>query len=164
MAELAAEAADEAPRASIMAAPRFATVGMNVFSIHERSSTWAAALRPLTLQLKRSGYCVTEWLPQIVMRLTAVTGRPSFWAICVTARLWSRRVIAVNCLGLMFGALFIAISALVLAGLPTTSTLTFFLALSDRALPCGLKMPPLAASRSERSMPALRGIAPMSSA
>ena len=71
---------------------------------------------------------------------------------------------AVNCLGLMFGALFMAMSALVLAGLPTTSTLMLFLAQSEMALPCGLKMPPLAASRSLRSMPALRGIAPTSNA
>ena len=34
------------------------------------------------------------------------------------------------------------------------------LALSLSALPCGWKMPPLADSRSLRSMPALRGMAP----
>ncbi len=62
------------------------------------------------------------------------------------------------------GALFIAMSALVLAGLPTTRIFTSFFALSLSALPCGLKMPPLALRRSARSMPALRGIAPTSSA
>ena len=34
MAALAAEAAEESPRASMIAAPRFCTVGMNVLSIH----------------------------------------------------------------------------------------------------------------------------------
>ena len=57
-----------------------------------------------------------------------------------------------------------AIRALVFAGLPTTSTLTSRLALRDSASPWGLKMPPLADSRSERSIPALRGIAPTSRA
>ena len=57
-----------------------------------------------------------------------------------------------------------AISALVFAGLPTTRTLTSRLALRDSASPCGLKMPPFADSRSARSMPALRGIAPTSRA
>src|SRR5690606_36833395 len=87
MAALAADAADEAPRASMMAAPRFATVGMNSFSIHGRSLTASAAFLPLTSQWKRSGYCVVEWLPQMVIFLTADTGASSFCAICVTARL-----------------------------------------------------------------------------
>ena len=57
-----------------------------------------------------------------------------------------------------------AMRAFVLAGLPTTSTLTSRFALRAKASPCGLKMPPLAPSRSERSMPSLRGMAPTSSA
>ena len=67
-------------------------------------------------------------------------------------------------LGSRSAALRWAISALVFAGLPTTSTLTSRLALRDSASPCGLKIPPLAASRSDRSIPALRGIAPTSRA
>ena len=63
----AAEAAEEEPRASMMAAPRLATVGMKVFSIQSWSSTTSAALRPPTSAWKRSGYWVAEWLPQIVM-------------------------------------------------------------------------------------------------
>ena len=58
----------------------------------------------------------------------------------------------------------IAIRQLVLAGLPTISTLTSFAAPAAIASPCGLKMPPFASSRSERSMPGPRGRAPTSSA
>ena len=105
-----------------------------------------------------------EWLPQIVIFFTSVTGAPSFWAICVTARLWSRRVIAVKRPGSRSLALAWAISAFVFAGLPTTRILTSRLALRDSASPCGLKIPPFADSRSERSIPCLRGIAPTSSA
>ena len=83
------------------------------------------------------------------------------WA---TARLWSRRVIAVKRSGGTPSALFIAISAFVLAGLPTTRTLMSLAALSAIASPWGLKIPPLASSRSARSMPLLRGRAPTSSA
>ena len=61
-------------------------------------------------------------------------------------------------------ALLIAISAFVFAGLPTTSTFTPLSALAAIASPCGLKMPPLASSRSARSMPLVRGRAPTSSA
>ena len=53
-----------------------------------------------------------------------------------------------------------AISALVLAGLPVTSTLTSSAAWSLSASPCGLKIAPLASSRSPRSMPLVRGRAP----
>ena len=61
-------------------------------------------------------------------------------------------------------ALLIAIRALVLAGLPTTRTLTSGLAAAASALPCVVKMAPFAESRSDRSMPALRGMAPTSRA
>ncbi len=61
------------------------------------------------------------------------------------------------------GAFDIAISAFVLAGLPTTRTLTSSAAPALIASPCGLKMPPFASSRSERSMPGPRGRAPTSS-
>ena len=64
----------------------------------------------------------------------------------------------------MSGAECMAMRALVLAGLPTTRTLTSSAALSFSALPWTVKMPPLASSRSARSIPALRGIEPTSSA
>ena len=53
---------------------------------------------------------------------------------------------------------------LVLHGLPTTRMRTSLAALSLIALPCGPKMPPLTDSRSPRSIPALRGTDPTSSA
>ena len=51
---------------------------------------------PPTRALNRSGYWVLEWLPQIVIFLIDDTGLPSLAASCDTARLWSRRVIAVK--------------------------------------------------------------------
>ena len=62
------------------------------------------------------------------------------------------------------GALERAMRQLVLQGLPTTRTRTSEAAFSAMARPCGLKMPPLTLRRSPRSMPALRGIEPTSSA
>ena len=72
----------------------------------------------------------------------AVTGTDSLAASCEIARLWSSRVIAVNRLAGTSGALRWAISALVLAGLPTTSTLMSLAACSLMALPWGPKIPP----------------------
>ena len=62
----------------------------------------------------------------------------------------------------MSGACVRAISELVLAGLPTTSTLMSSAAPALSASPCGLKIAPLASSRSARSMPFERGRAPIS--
>src|SRR5690606_15009677 len=96
MAALAAEAAEEAPRASMIAAPRLATVGMKSFSSQDWSSTALAPVVPLTSAWKMSGYWVAEWLPQMVSFLMSLTDTPSFLASWVSARLWSSRVIAVN--------------------------------------------------------------------
>src|SRR3954451_13105759 len=76
----AAEAADEEPRASMMAAPRLATVGMKVFSTQSWSLTTSAAFLPPTSAWKTSGYWVAEWLPQIVIWVMSVTGAPVFAA------------------------------------------------------------------------------------
>ena len=70
-----------------------------------------------------SGYWVAEWLPQIVMLVTSLIAAPVLPASWAIARLWSRRIIAVNRSAGMSGALLLAIRQLVLAGLPTTSTL-----------------------------------------
>ena len=96
----------------------------------------------------------------MVIFLIDVTGLPTLTANCVIARLWSRRVIAVKRLGSSPCALFIAMTALVFAGLPTTKIFASFFAATPRAFPCGLKIPPFALSKSPRSMPSLRGIAP----
>src|ERR1019366_3774415 len=118
MAALAAEAAEEAPRASMTAAPRLPTLGRNSFSIQDWSSTTPAARRPPTLAWKRSGYMVGEWLPQTPISEMSVTGRSSLLASWAIARLWSRRIIEVKRSRGMSGALFMAIRQLVLAGLP----------------------------------------------
>src|ERR1700760_1721716 len=107
----------------MICAPRFCTVGMKPSSSHFWSLTSWAAFSPFTFAWLMSGYWVAEWLPQIVMLVTseiALPVRDANWAI---ARLWSRRVIAVNRSAGMSGALLLAIRQLVLAGLPTTSTL-----------------------------------------
>jgi hypothetical protein len=118
----------------------------------------------LTWAWKTSGYWVAEWLPQMVMRETSVVCAPALAASWAMARLWSRRVMAVNRPGSRSLALLWAIRQFVLAGLPTTRTFTSRLAAAESASPWGLKMPPLALRRSERSMPSLRGMAPTSSA
>ena len=58
----------------MIAAPRLATVGMNVPASQSWSPTASAALLPPTSAWNRSGYCVAEWLPQIVIFLISVTG------------------------------------------------------------------------------------------
>src|SRR5690242_6230577 len=122
MAAFAALAAEERPRASMIAAPRFCTVGMNWLSSQLWSlimgQTFLPAFPSITSAWKRSGYWVAEWFPQIVIFLTCLTSARTFCAICEVARLWSRRIIAVNCVGLRLGAFFIAIRQLVFAGLP----------------------------------------------
>ena len=62
------------------------------------------------------------------------------------------------------GAFERAMRQLVLQGLPTTRTRMSEAAFSAMARPWGLKIPPLTLSRSPRSMPALRGTEPTSSA
>ena len=160
MAALAAEAALEAPRASMIAAPRCCTVGMKSPSSHAWSSITAAAVPPGTSQWTRSGYWVAEWLPQMVIRDTSLTLVPSFWATWVRARLWSRRIMAVKRSSGTSGALFMAIRQFVLAGLPITRTRRSSAAWSFRERPWPVKMAPLASSRSWRSMPLDRGREP----
>ena len=92
----AAEAAEEAPRAPMISAPRFWTFGMKV-SRYQASSTRSAAGAPATVHWLMSGYCVAEWLPQMVMRRISVACVPVFSASWLIARLWSRRVMAANC-------------------------------------------------------------------
>ncbi len=94
----------------------------------------------------------------------SVTGTASLLASWAIARLWSSRSIAVKRSRGMSGALLMAIRQLVLAGLPTTSTLTSLAATAFSALPCTVKISPLALSSSERSMPLVRGRDPTSSA
>src|SRR5512144_2449818 len=126
----AALAAEEEPRASMISAPRLATLGMYSFSSHAWSLTSSAAFFPLTSAWKMSGYWVAEWLPQIVIFLTSVTFAPVLAASWAIARLWSRRVSALTRSFGMSGALCMVMSALVFAGLPVTRMRTSSAALS----------------------------------
>src|SRR2546422_1852152 len=152
MAAFAALAAEDSPRASMIAAPRFWIVGMKVFSSHSWSLIIGQTFLPPHSAWNTSGYWVTEWFPQMVTLRIELKGLPIFCAIWATARLWSRRIIAVNCVGLRLGAFFMTMRQLVLAGVPTTSTLTLRLATAASALPCGAEILPFASSRSLLSL------------
>ena len=74
------------------------------------------------MALKKSGYIVALWLPQMARLVTAVTSTPAFLASCDLARFSSSAVMAKKRFFGTPGALFAAMSELVLHGLPTTST------------------------------------------
>jgi hypothetical protein len=114
--------------------------------------------------LHLQGYCVVLWLPQIMTPFTAPGLTASRFATCAVARFWSKRVSAVKFSRGMLGAAFIAISAFVFAGLPTTNTFTSRAANALIAAPCTRKMAALRGSRSLRSMPGPRGRAPTNNA
>src|SRR5690348_10484730 len=119
IAALAALAAEERPRASMIAAPRFCTVGMKVDSSHAWSLITGQTFLPSASAWNTSGYWVAEWLPQTVTFRTELTGLLILCAIWLVARLWSKRIMPVNCEALRLGAFFIAIRQFVFAGLPT---------------------------------------------
>src|ERR1043166_8072024 len=87
IAALAALAAEERPRASMIAAPRFCTVGMNVVSSQAWSLIIGQTFLPSASAWNTSGYWVAEWLPQTVIFLIAVTGLEIFCEIWLVARL-----------------------------------------------------------------------------
>src|SRR5438094_8427086 len=87
MAPLAADRAEDAPRALITAAPRFWHCGTNVFSSQARSVMTSVAGRPLIRAFVKSGNCVLEWLPQIVTWVTSSSATPAFLARALRARL-----------------------------------------------------------------------------
>ncbi len=78
-AALAAEAALDAPRAAIIAAPRPCTVGIKVSRV-QPSSTSSGAACPFTVACDRSGTWVLEWLPQMITPCTSATLLPVFSA------------------------------------------------------------------------------------
>src|SRR5438045_2369682 len=94
MAPLAAENDDETFVVSMMNLPRSWLAGTNVLSSHARSVIVSVTGLPLIFAFVKSGNCVFEWLPQMVMHVTAEFGTPAFSAIAEIARLWSRRVMA----------------------------------------------------------------------
>ena len=80
------------------------------------------------------------------------------------ARFSSSLVNAWKLRGSKLGACESAINAFVLHGFPTTITLHVGLATSFNALPCSAKMAPFMSSKSPRSIPGPRGLAPINSA
>ena len=97
----------------------------------------SSAFLPPMVTCRTSGYCVDEWLPQMMAPSTASSVAPALMASSERARLWSRRVRAVTFFAGTSGAAFFRIAAFVLAGLPTTRHLTVFLAFALSAPPCG---------------------------
>mmetsp|Transcript_14222 Transcript_14222/g.20675 ORF Transcript_14222/g.20675 Transcript_14222/m.20675 type:complete len:227 (-) Transcript_14222:61-741(-) len=156
--------ADDSLRALMTAAPRCCTVLMKSPCSHAALSTaLGTGFLPesvCTVAKVTSGYCVDEWLPQMVTPSTADGFTFIFIATCDWARLQSSRVSAVKLFLGMLGAVCCRTHAFVLAGLPTTTTLTFFDATSFNKRPCALKIFTFLASRSFRSIPGPRGKAP----
>src|SRR5664280_2708097 len=70
MAALAADAAEDSPRASMMAAPRFCTVVMNSPCSQPVSSMTSGTGVPSMRALAKSGNWVAEWLPQMARLVT----------------------------------------------------------------------------------------------
>ena len=97
IAAFAADAADDEPRASMTAAPRCCTVGMNVVLdprlVADHVGRVAAAdLRRGT----RRGTASRSGCPRSSCCVTSATAAPVFAATWALARLWSSRVIAVK--------------------------------------------------------------------
>mmetsp|Transcript_4634 Transcript_4634/g.9597 ORF Transcript_4634/g.9597 Transcript_4634/m.9597 type:complete len:223 (+) Transcript_4634:237-905(+) len=157
-----AEAAEEAPRTSMISAPLFCTRGRNSLASHSSTLSPRASLAatPSMVQLLISGYMVGEWLPQMTSLRMVSISLPDLSESWARARLWSRRVMAVKFSTGMLGAWWARMRALVLAGLPTTTVLQVFLAVLSMAAPVLLKMAPLSLRRSARSIPGPRGLAP----
>src|SRR5215475_11412177 len=113
IAAFAAEAADDRPRASMIAAPRLPTVGMNVLRFHSSSLISLVRSWPSAVATRKSGYIVGEWLPHTTSFSIDDTGLPDLAASCDSARLWSRRSMAVKFFFGRSGADFMAIYAFV---------------------------------------------------
>ena len=137
---------------------------MKVSLSHGSSPITCGAGRPPIFALKKSGYIVELWLPQMARFVTAATSTPAFRASWIRARFWSSIVIANQRSDGTDRAWLIAIRQLVLQGLPTTSTRTSGAAVRAMAWPWPVKIRPLMPRRSLRSMPALRGTEPTSRA
>src|SRR5437879_10931369 len=109
IAAFAALAAEDSPRASMIAAPRFCTVGMKIFSSHSKSLIIGQTFWPPHSAWNTSGYCVAEWFPQIVTLRIELNGLPIFCAIWLMERLWFWRLITVHLTALQPGDLFMAL-------------------------------------------------------
>jgi len=104
------------------------------------------------------------WLPNIAMLLILLISVLSLSLSCDMALLWSSLLIAeiedlLNLLNLL-----IAMSALVLHGLPTTTAFKSGCATWSSAWPTSTNIFPLSLMRSARSIPFMRGFEPIKSA
>src|SRR5204862_6696842 len=84
-------AAEDAPRASITAAPRFWIVSTNLPLSQPWSEITSNTGRPAIRALAASGYCAVEWLPQPAPLDSAATGTLAFLPGWLRARLPSGR-------------------------------------------------------------------------
>ena len=94
------------------------------------------------------------------MLLTSPTCTPAFFASCAFARFSSSRVRANHLSVGTPSALFMAIHAFVLHGLPTTRIRTSSSAFFAMLCPCPMNILPFISRRSARSIPFLRGAQP----
>src|SRR5690606_27147069 len=108
IAALAADAAEDRPRASMIAAPRLPTVGMKTSRFHASSLIMSFRLLPPTVAKRMSGYIVGEWLPHTMSFSMSETATLALAANWDSARLWSKRSIAVKFLAGRSGADFMA--------------------------------------------------------
>jgi hypothetical protein len=108
MAALAADAADDRPRASMMAAPRLPTVGRKVLAFH--SVVVDQVLDRFAVDGREAVVGVHGWrvVAPDAQLLDEATGLPVLAATCDSARLWSRRSMAVKFFAGSDGADFMA--------------------------------------------------------
>jgi hypothetical protein len=148
MAALAALAALLWPQRFDHSCTPFSAVGMNVSRIQRSSSITLGAGAPLISAWNASGYWVALWFAPDgdflngADRLPAFGGRLVDGPVVVQAGHGSEAL----CQAQSGGAAHRESAALVLAGLPTTRTRISDAAWSLRALPCTVKMAPLALS------------------
>lgn len=162
-AALAALAAEDKPRASMIYAPLFWTLGMNLL-VYQSFPTPSRTGLPLTVAHSKSGDIVGEWLPHTTTFFTSLTVECVFSATCHTALSWSSLVMAQKFYFGKFFAWVAAIKQFVLAGLPTIKVLTSRWAKSLSALPWGMKIFAFYKRRSPLSIPLPLGLAPTSRA
>src|SRR3990172_2011672 len=86
MTALAAEAAEDFPRAAMTAAPLFCIALIKSCSSQRRSLITSVNALPEILTLRKSGTCVAEWLPQTVNCFTSATETAALLASMETAR------------------------------------------------------------------------------
>ena len=165
IAAFAAEAADDAPRASMIAAPRFATVGMNVLLdpgvvADELVGVLAVDLAVEEVGVLRRRVVAPDRHPPHARDRHADALRELAHGAVVIEPRHRGDLARIEVGGVVERDQRVRVGRVADHEHACTSRL----ALRDSAAPCAVKIAPLADSRSLRSMPCLRGIAPTSSA